>query len=1602
MKKHSLLRSSLALFILLVFTTINTALGQNLHFDKTKALPQAESSFSPCPFEAGAGPDRYFCNQDQVVLQLFGIVVKNNNDLFSSPNSFHWEGFTVPPNNATPSVTVHETTTFKFIVWSFDSLINLITNPTFEDGNVGFTSGLKHSPGDLTLSDRYDVLGKLPDANPAYPNCEDHTPDGFLMLATSSSKVDQVIWAQSIPVEPNTEYFFSGWATRLQFKGAIRYGINGTMLTRIPPGGCNWGYFGMTWNSGSNLIANLSIEQVGSVFSLNANAIDDLYFGPLCKSEDEMTVYMTEVEAIAEPAPSLHHCEDFEITLSGEGSSVGPDITYQWSTPDGNIVSGENTLHPVVNAPGTYTLVVTLNDPNFQNCTATATTVVLEAPSQLSAWITAPVNLNCAIKQITLNGGSTPGGNFTYQWTATNGGNIVAGANAKNAQVNASGTYTLLVTDNATGCTAEAERQVVADTILPKADANANAITCVRFDSDLNGLGSSKGTDFRHAWTTSDGNILSGQDSIIALAGTVGTYILKVTNIVNQCIRYDTVVVAYDNIPPVAEIAPPADVSCILPLVPLVATEDTSNTNLTYTWTTSPGGNIVSGENTPMPTVNAPGWYFLSIVNPKNGCTDTDSVLVDADTDAIIAIANAPNAITCTNTAVLLNANGSTNDPALTYIWTTADGNIVSGADSPTPMVNQPGTYQLWLSNPENGCTATDIALVGQNTEQPLVSVSAAPIFTCTNTQQFLQAQNASTSGTFTYQWTASNGGNFVGGQTTLQPEIDAPGTYTLLAANTENGCTASTEITVGEDVTAPDLGIAAPNPLTCVVSTVVLQGQNTAPAGTYTYQWTATNGGNITSGANTLQPEVNAAGTYTLVATNSANGCTDAAQIQVTSDGQAPTAGLSVAGNLDCNLTPVNLTGSSNIDPAMLNHTWTAPDGSTTSTGTNPMLPANQPGTYVLTLTNTQNGCTATAAATVAQNDPVEADLNGQTDATCFGASDGSLSVSASGGTGAFGYQWSSGANTPMASNLPAGTFTVVVTDAAGCSTSISGTIGEPTSVAPNASSTAPTFFGGSDGTASAQPTGGTPPYSYDWTGGSTNQTIAGLPAGDYTVTVTDANGCTAVQTVNVFGGACNLAAGTATTDVACHGDATGTATATPQGGTAPFAYLWSTAATGQTASDLAAGTYLVVVTDANGCQFTASATVGQPELLSLDPVGTTDASCPNTPDGTATVLSTGGTGTVSVSWSNGEQGPSAMALLAGQHTATATDQNGCEAELTVTISASDTEAPVVSGGPVTLPLGPAGVISLTLQNLGATVTDNCELDEEEIVPPNFDCMQLGTHTVTVTAYDAAGNSSSLSMQVTIIDNLAPEVSCPTNIQQCADNRTVQYLAPVATDNCLMLGGNFDLVEGLPSGSQFPVGTTTTTYTFTDKSGNVGSCSFNVTILTPITVGLDELAHDVGSKGIGKILVSPSGSQGMYTYEWKRDGQTVATTEDLLGVGAGTYTLIVTDAAGCTTVAGPYVVDDLVGTDTPDWADLVAVYPNPTTGVLYVSLPADVLGSDLQLLVYDVTGRLVAEQKGAARKLTTLDWSAFADGLYTLLVRTESGQAAYQVALGR
>ncbi|MCE7926859.1 MAG: PKD domain-containing protein, partial [Haliscomenobacteraceae bacterium CHB4] len=714
------------------------------------------------------------------------------------------------------------------------------------------------------------------------------------------------IWCQTVLVEPNTDYYFSWWATKLSTpNGFISFSINGTSVSSINLNSsipkCEWVNKNGIWNSGNNTSATLCIRNLKWA---NILAIDDIFFGPFCTVRDTVTVFVKNVKAVVTPSGYPIPCDGTETTLSGAGSSTGPGISYQWSTPDGKIVSGENTLNPVVNAPGTYTLTVTLLDA-IGNCTKTATTEVF-LNNVLEIGIDAPPTLNCYLPYVILKGLSNQT-TSTYQWTAGPGGNIVSGANTATARVDQPGEYTLLVTNTATGCTAETS-VVIDPPTLPAAVAAATPITCASQQSTLSGAGSSNGPNFTYAWSTPNGNIVSGQNSLNASADAPGDYILAVTNTLSNCSATDTVTVTAVNALPQVNVLPADMITCLQNNITLQTDSATAGAHLIYAWTASNGGNIVSGADSLAPVVNAPGLYILSVTDTLNACTGTDSVWVAADTDAVIAIAGANGSLTCVNNTVTLNANGSSMDTQLVYQWTTQNGNILSGANSPNPVVDAPGEYQLLLTNPANGCSATDMVGVTQNTAIP---------------------------------------------QANILPHA----------------------------------------PLSCAVPLLVLQGQNAAPAGNFLYSWTAQNGGHIVAGDN--------------------NGCTATTATDVSADFNAPDAALTVSGVLNCHNPAVNLLNSGSGDPALLNHEWTTPDGSVVNTGADPSLDAQLPGNYALLISNTQNGCTATAAATVVQHEPVTVTPTAQADASCFGAADGAAAVVAAGGDGSYSFLWSNGETT-------------------------------------------------------------------------------------------------------------------------------------------------------------------------------------------------------------------------------------------------------------------------------------------------------------------------------------------------------------------------------------------------------------------------------------------------------------------------------------------------------------------------------------------------------------------------------------------------------------
>lgn len=1101
-----------------------------------------------------------------------------------------------------------------------------------------------------------------------------------------------------------------------------------------------------------------------------------------------------------------------------------------------------------------------------------------------------------------------------------------------------------------------------------------------------------------------------------------------------------------------------------------------------------------NGQTTQSISIDASGLYFVTITNAL-GCTGTSFYNVNAapEIDEIVNFISPPQ-ICADGTAIVLASIGG----AGTFVWST-------GATTPNILVNQPGDYLVTATN-SFGCTKTETINVPAAT--PPVPVLNSPAF-CPG----FSATLAVSGGDFN-MWTWSTG------QNSPTITVNTAGTYTVVVRDA-NGCKGTATATVTAAPAAVPTVSAAPYACNGQISL-------SANAGFTSYQWS--------NGQTTPTISAQSSGNYTVTVVNSA-GCTGIASQNVNIP-PAPATQISGVNSL-C----ANVSGQLSASGGYPNYAW-----SNGQTGAN--ITVNSHGNYTVTATD-QFGCTATATHIVSLNVGIPPQVATLQNVSCFGQNNGSAMATGNGGNGIFNYQWSNGATSQTISNLPAGTYSVVVTDGNGCTTSGSATISQPTVLVLNASATAESFNNGNNGTASATGSGGTQNYNFLWSNGATSATISNLAPGSYSVTLTDANGCTASQsvfvnkynctfsnfdlneenvscfgandgvasilvsggvapltyswsnggsgasiqnlspgqyTVNVFdANECTaqfvlnitqptiLTVATTATNASGNNSNNGTATATAGGGTAGYTFLWSNGQSGASIQNLAAGfytvtatdlngctavstvevgvdcaltasidlneptcfgfadgsvsiavsggpspyvifwtdgqnpvnslalpagNYFVTATDANGCQITMTATLGQPAQLLLSAIATTPTSCANDSTGTATVAASGGTGNVNFLWENGQSSTTANGLGAGQISVVATDQNGCSTTAETTILVNDLVPPTITVADLVLPLGPAGSVVLTQQNTNSSFSDNCGLPSFSFSPPSFNCSQQGDHVVVVTATDGNNNSATAQFSIKVIDNSAPEMDCPANIVRCAGDDVVSYTAPSVEDNCQTTGGQFSFDEGLPSGSQFPVGTTLNVYSFTDAAGNVGKCSFTVTVLQPLSATAT-VVNDIDNQMIGSINITVAGGQQPYSFTWKKDGQQFATTEDLTNIGSGAYTVQVVDASGCTLAAQAFEIKNTVAANEPSWGKKFQLLPNPSNGLLTAIFPNDLAG-EATALVFDETGRLVFSKNFEVAEKIKFDLTGLPSGFYNFSIRLAGEILSRKVVIER
>ncbi len=304
------------------------------------------------------------------------------------------------------------------------------------------------------------------------------------------------------------------------------------------------------------------------------------------------------------------------------------------------------------------------------------------------------------------------------------------------------------------------------------------------------------------------------------------------------------------------------------------------------------------------------------------------------------------------------------------------------------------------------------------------------------------------------------------------------------------------------------------------------------------------------------------------------------------------------------------------------------------------------------------------------------------QSDVSCYGASNGSATVSVSGGISPLAYSWSpGGGNSASITGRPAGNYTVTVRDASGLTSIKQVTITQPQALSSTGSATNPTCIG-TNGSATVIVSGGTPPYTYTWLpAGGTAATATGLTAGSYTVTYTDAKGCSGSHTFTLTAPA-GLSVTGNQTDITCNGGSNGTATVSASGGITPYTYAWTSGASAATASGLSAGTHTVTITDAAGCAATRNYNITQPAAISTAVTAQTNVSCSS---GSASITAMGGTGTYTYTWSPSVgTAATATGLIQGTYTVTVRDANNCMATQAVTITQSATPLSVSATAPM------------------------------------------------------------------------------------------------------------------------------------------------------------------------------------------------------------------------------------------------------------------------------------------------------------------------------
>ncbi|MFT5261911.1 MAG: hypothetical protein ACI8YQ_000638 [Polaribacter sp.] len=1040
--------------------------------------------------------------------------------------------------------------------------------------------------------------------------------------------------------------------------------------------------------------------------------------------------------------------------------------------------------------------------------------------------------------------------------------------------------------------------------------------------------------------------------------------------------------------------------------------------------------------------------------------------------------------------SISLNTSGGTGD--YSYLWNTG------GEDNELINITA-GTYNVTISDAEDCTLVESIELLNPS---PLVGTIGQTNLSCFgDSNGDITLSTTGGSSPYEFDWSNNEDSDYI--------DNLVSGEY-VVTINDNNDCTSIANATIS----SPDLIEA--NIETIAVdcsgsSNALIDLSPNGGSGNYSFEW---NTGATSTDLNNI-PE----GNYSVTITDT-NDCSIVENVLVSEP--SPIALQFENENLTCFGTPNGFAEVTvNGGEAPYEYLWNT--GSTADDTDN--LPA---GSYTVTVTD-MNGCTKIEETEITEPDALIIENLTVTDNSCYGSSSGSISIEATGGTGATNFEWNNGTQESDNNNLAAGTYELTITDANNCTLSETFVINQPTEiqVSPNVQDV--DCFDQSNGAIDLAITGGIGDYTFNWNTGVSTQNLDNLSPGEYIVTVTDDNNCSMVEILTVTQPSL-LSVQQSSVPPNCFGESNGQINLSPSGGETPYTFLWNTGSTSEVLSDLAAGSYSYTLTDNNGCTSTQTIGLNEPTLLTYNNFQLIDNNCFAGSNGMIALNATGGNGNYTYEWNNGNETNSINGLIAGEYIVTVTDGNNCSFSESFVITEPTAVIVTSTIGSIQCNDDANGSIEISISGGTGAYTSNWNTGDAGLLLEN---LQQGVYTVTVTDELACSSVQTITLNQPTSIAVIPTVVAPacngfsdgtislfveggtlpftylwdndhdgpnptdlgagdyivtiTDANNCSYTQTVSVSEPSSLEatyevlDNICFGEMNGSVSTTPTGGIIPytynwsTGDSTSTidelsaadYTLTITDGNdciseetiavteasmlesnttiqdvgcfgnsdgaiemelvggtpeyqiewedgstfptTGSLSvgnYSVTVVDmagcesvfthivnePEELTTLEVIMNITDSNNGSITITPQGGIPGYSIEWE-DGTTSFSLTDL---ESGVYNYIVTDENGCLVEGSVSLIN--VGISAISENELF-IYPNPTSGVINVE--ADFMA--VEILVYDVLGLLLKQESIAGgEKRFSVDLTGFSSGVYFLKVKADDRERVERIVVGR